>query len=153
MLALAIGGVANSQVEDTGGKRSWTFLVLVYACISLVRTWLPARHSGLPLWPMLRSQVLHWAGTLVAINIVLLYEVSGISDRGPASDTSLLLLALSCYLAGVHFNWTFLILGMVLAVIAIGLGYLDQLSVFALILPVAAVGLWLAFKRLWAPES
>lgn len=153
MLALAVIGVAVSQIDTAGGWHYWVILVVIYAGISLVRTWRLARREGLPVWPMIRAQALHWAGTLVAIKIVLLFEATGIADRGPASDFSLLILALSCFLAGVHFNWTFMVLGGVLAVIAVALGYLDQLSVFALILPVAAVAVWIVFKRKFTPES
>lgn len=151
MLALAIVGVAVSQVDTAGSWHYWVLLVLLYAGISVARAWLQARRHGLPVWPMIRAQVLHWAGTLVVIKIILLFEVTGIANRGPASDLSLLVLALSCYLAGVHFNWTFMLLGGVLAVIAVALGYLDQLSVFALILPLAALAVWIAFKHKFAP--
>ncbi len=147
MLALAIGGVGVTEIKQTGGWRYWIFLVVVYAVISVLRAWLRAKRSGGPVWPMIRAQVLHWLGTLVAINIVLMFEASDITDRGPASDFSLLLLALSCFLGGVHFDWTFMLLGLVLAVIAVALGYLDQLSVFMLVIPIAAVAVWIVFKR------
>lgn len=147
MLALAIGGVAITQIEQSGGWRYWLFLVVVYAAISIGCAWLQAGRLGQPVWSMIRAQVLHWLGTLVAISIVLLFEASDITDRGPASDFSLLVLALSCFLAGVHFNWTFMLLGGILAVIAVALGYLDQLSVFALVLPIAALAVWIVFKR------
>lgn len=147
MLALAIGGVGVAEIRQTGGWLYWIVLVVVYAIISVLRAWLRAKHSGGAVWPMIRAQVLHWLGTLVAIKIVLLFEAADITDRGPASDFSLLLLALSCFLAGVHFDWTFMLLGVVLAVIAVALGYLDQLSVFMLILPIAALAVWIVFKR------
>jgi hypothetical protein len=147
MLALALGGVAVTQIEHTGGKLYWVFLVGVYAAISLGRTWIKHRHDGLPMWSMLRHQVYHWVGTMVAINIVLWFEVQGITDRGPASDFSVLILALSCYLAGVHYSWPFMLLGGVLAIIAIGLGFLDQLSIFALAIPAAALAVWVVVRH------
>jgi hypothetical protein len=153
MLALAIAGVAVMQIDESGGLLYWSFLVVVYAAIGMVRSGLQARRRGQPVWPMIRSQFLHWIGTLVAIKIVLLFEYSDITNRGSASDFSLLILALSCYLAGVHFNWTFLLLGGVLAVVAVGVGYLNQLSIFALMLPLAALAAWIVFKRKSSPSS
>lgn len=153
MLALALVGVGVTQIEDSGGKHYWVFLVIVYAVISIGRTWSKHRHGGHPMWPMLRDQVYHWAGTMVAVNIVLLFEAQRITDRGPASDFSLLILALSCYLAGVYYSWLFLLLGGVLAVIAVGLGFLDQLSVFALAVPAAALAVWIAIRHSVASKS
>ena len=147
MLALALGGVAVTQLEHTGGKLYWVFLVLVYGLVSVGRTWARQRRHGHPTWAMVRAQVFHWLGTLVAVNIVLMFEAQDITNRGAASDFSVLVLALSCYLAGVHFSWPFLLLGGVLAVIAVGLGFLDQLSVFALALPVAVLAVWMVVRR------
>jgi hypothetical protein len=153
MLVLAIVGVAVTQIEESGSLLYWILLVVVYAAIGMVRSGLQARRRGQPVWPMIRSQFLHWLGTLAVIQIVLLFEYSGITNRGPASAFSLLVLALSCYLAGVHFNWTFLLLGGVLAVIAVGLGYLDQLSILTLVLPMAALAAWIVFKRKPSPSA
>jgi len=150
MLALAILGAAVSQAVDTGGRYYWLALVLIYAAISITRTYLRARDQAQSLWSMIGAQVLHWVGVLVAINIILLFESSGVSDRGPAADYSLLVLALSCYLAGVHFDWTFMLLGGLLAVIAVGLGYLDQFSIYLVTIPLALLATWIVYKRNFA---
>jgi len=150
MLALAILGAAVSQAVDTGGRYYWLALVLIYAAISITRTYLRARDQAQSLWSMIGAQVLHWVGVLVAINIILLFESSGVSDRGPAADYSLLVLALSCYLAGVHFDWTFMLLGGILAVIAVGLGYLDQFSIYLVTIPLALLAIWIVYKRNFA---
>ncbi len=147
MLALAILGAAVSQAVETGGRYYWLALVLIYAAISITRTYLRARDQAQSLWSMVGTQVLHWVGVLVAINIILLFESAGVSDRGPAADYSLLVLALSCYLAGVHFDWTFMLLGGMLAVIAVGLGYLDQFSIYLVTIPLALLATWIVYKR------
>lgn len=146
MLVLALVGVGVTQMEHAGGKLYWLFLVLVYAAISVARAWQGAKAHGRSIWPMIRAQVLHWLGTLVAINIVLWFESADVAPRGAASDYTLLVLALSCYLAGVHFNLSYLLLGAVLAVAAVGLGYLDQLSLYAVIVPLAVVAVWIYAK-------
>lgn len=147
MLVLALVGVGISQLEHAGGKLYWLFLIVVYALISVVGAWQRAKEQGLAVWPMVRVRVLHWLGALVAINIVLLFESMDIAPRGAAADYSLLILALSCYLAGVHFNWAFLLLGGLLAIMAVGLGYLDQVSLYALLIPLAVLAVWLFAKR------
>lgn len=149
MLVLALIGAGISQALDSGGSRYWLALVVIYAAISITRAWLSAKRKVEPVWPMIRAEVLHWAGALVAINIVLFFESSGITDRGPAAVFSLLVLALSCYLAGVHFDWSFMLLGGILAIIAVLLGYADQLSFFFVAIPVivATLAIWIVYKR------
>jgi hypothetical protein len=153
MLVLAVVGVAITQVEHAGGKLYWLFLVVVYAGISVVRTWQKANRQGTSGFPMIRAQILHWLGALVAINIVLLFESGDVASRGAAADYSLLILALSCYLAGVHFNWSYSLLGGLLLVMALGLGYLDQLSLYALVIPVAVLAVWVFSKRKGEPAA
>lgn len=147
LLVLAIGGAAVSQAEDSGGRLYWLALVLVYGLVSVARSWFQAKDQGGPVWPMVRSQVFHWLGALVAIQIVLLFESSGMTDRGPAADYTLLVLALSVFLAGVHFNWTFMLLGGILAAVAVALQELEQLTVYLVIVPLALLAIWVVYKR------
>lgn len=152
MLALALVGAGVSEVEEKGRFLwfYWFGVVLVYAGISVVRAWLKARRQAQPVWPMIRTEVLNWLGALIAIKIILLFEATGITDRGAASVYSLLVLAVCSYLAGVHFDWTFMLLGGILAVIAVALGFLDQMSVFLVVLPLSVVALWIVFKYKFA---
>lgn len=142
MLGLALGGAVLAEVDRAGGRLYWLFLVLVYAAIGVVRAWQGAKGQGRPVWSMIRAQVLHWLGALVAINIVLYFESADVTGRGTAADYTLLILALATYLAGVHYNWSYLLLGGLLAVMAVGLGYLDQISLYALLIPLAALAVW-----------
>jgi len=147
MVALALAGVGITQAVKSGGKLYWLFLVLVYAAISLTLAWRRHAKEDQHIWPLIRTEVLHWLGALVAINIVLFFESADIASRGVAADYSLLILALSCYLAGLHFNWAYMPLSLVLAVTVVGLGYLDQLSVFVLVVPVAILIVWVFAKQ------
>ncbi|WP_295448640.1 hypothetical protein [uncultured Thiodictyon sp.] len=152
MLALALVGAGVSEVEEKGRFLwfYWFGVVLVYAGISVVRAWLKAKQQAQPVWPMIRTEVLHWLGALIAIKIILLFEATGITDRGAASVYSLLVLAVCSYLAGVHFDWTFMLLGGILAVIAVAIGFLDQMSVFLVVLPLSVVALWIVFRYKFA---
>lgn len=153
LLLLALGGAALSEVEDYGGHYYWSFLVIVFGAVSIARTWQDGQGQEVPIWPLIRTQVLHWMGALVAIQIVLLFEAAGITDRGPAADYTLLVLALSTFLAGVHFNWTFLLLGCILAATAISVGFLDQISIFLVTVPLALLAIWIVFRRRFRPQT
>jgi uncharacterized membrane protein YfcA len=146
MVVLAIAGVGVTQMDATGGPLYWVFLLLVYAVISLVLEWRQRVRKDEPdqsVWRMLRCQVFHWLGAFVAIDIVLYLESVDIAPRGAAADYALIVLALSCYLAGVHLNWIFLPLSVILAVTSVGLGYLDQLSLYTLLVPLGILAAWI----------
>jgi hypothetical protein len=152
LLALALVGAGVSQIENRGGMLwlYWFGLILIYAGTSIVRAWFKAQRQARPVWPMMRTAVLRWLGSVATISIILLFEATGITDRGPASVWSRLVLALSSYLAGVYFDWTFMLLGGILAIIAVALGFLDQLSLLMVVLPLALVAIVLVFTRKFA---
>jgi hypothetical protein len=147
MLVLAFIGVGVSEVSENSGWMYWSSLVLIYAAISVGRSWVRVKHQGGPLWPMLRAEVLHWLGALIAIKIIIIFEVMGITVRDAAADFALLILALSTFLAGVHFNWISMWLGGILALIAVGIGFLDQLTVYLVIIPVALIAIFFVFRH------
>jgi hypothetical protein len=145
MLALALVGVGLTQLEKSGGRYYWLLLVVVYGGISIVRSWQKAKARGGDL-SMVWKEALHWLGAMVAINIVLIFESAEIASRVASADYSLLVLALSCYLAGVHFNWGYALLGGILAVMAVGLGYLDQITLLGMLVPLCILAVWVFAK-------
>lgn len=147
LLILAIIGAGISSVDDQGGHRYWSGLVLAYGLVCVARSWFLAKGEGASVWPMISTQVLHWLGALVTIQLILFFEAGGMTDRGPAADYALLVLALSTYLAGVHFNWTYMVLGAILAVIAVALQELEQLTLYLVTVPLALGAIWIVYKR------
>jgi hypothetical protein len=148
LLALALLGAALNQADDVSRWIYWSVLVLIYGGVGIAASWVRSRRRGLPTWASIRGEVLHWLGTLVAIKIVLLFELEDITARGAAADMSLVLLALGTFLAGVHFNWAYLPLGVILAAIAVGLGFLDQFSIFLVTIPLAVLAVILVARHL-----
>ena len=91
----------------------------------------------------------HWAILLGFLGVVLLLERREIIDRTSASDFALLLLAFSCCLAGVHFDWLLLIVGVVLTIMLLAMAMLEQYSVVlwvVMILVAFAAGAFFYFK-------
>jgi hypothetical protein len=155
MMGLAVVGVGVIQVMQNGGRLYWIGLLLIYAVIGLGITWRRHAPESRQLWMLLRDQGLHWSGTFVAIEIVLFFESRDIASRGAAADDALLMLALSCFLAGVHINWIYLPISVVLAVMAVGLGYLDQISLYLVVIPLAAlmIGIFARYLQRQRPRD
>lgn len=146
LLILAMIGMGVTESREDGGWEYWIFLVLVYGVVSVVFTWRQAKQRGEPVWRMIRKQVLHWVGALVTLKILFLLEKTDVMSREAISDVSVIILALVCYLAGVHFEWGFLLIGIYVGIMAITLAYAEQYLVWLVLILAAAGVTWLYVK-------
>ena len=146
MLLLALVGLAVTMSMDRGGWEYWVFLLAFYGCVSVYWGWQRARKKGEPVWRMVRAQVFHWCSVLVAFSILSIFERTEVINRVAASDVSLLILALACFLAGVHFEWTFLLIGVVLTIMAVSVGYLEIYLIWIVMVPCILVAGWVFFQ-------
>jgi hypothetical protein len=81
---------------------------------------------------------LHWLGLILSVFIVSIIVELGIMGRFEASLQVLILLSLATYLAGVYIEPTFLFIGVLLGLFAIGLT-MASLYMFTIMIPVAAI--------------
>ncbi|TWT56947.1 hypothetical protein KOR42_03030 [Thalassoglobus neptunius] len=146
MLALALIGMGLTMSSEKGSWEFWVFLLAVYGSVSIYWAWKRARRKDLPVWRMIRAQVLHWLSVLVVLGILVLFERTEIINRESASNVGLLVLSLACFLAGVHFDWMFALLGIVLALMVISIGYLEQYVVWLVMVPVIIAAAWVFFQ-------
>ena len=139
MLALALGGMGMSQASEGGAWEYWLFVVVVYASLGLWRTARQAKHDGEPVPKRIAREVAHWGVLLGFLAVLLMLERREIIDRESASDSALMLLALSCCLAGIHFDWKMLIVGVVLTVMMVAVATLEQYAVLLWIVMILVV--------------
>ena len=67
-------------------------------------------------WPVVRKQIYHWIAFFIAIKIMFVLIYTGnISGRG-GGLVALLLMALTCTLVGVSFDWLFIFVGVLLGI-------------------------------------
>lgn len=142
MLFLALVGMALSMSLTNGPWEFWVVVLLVYAGVSVAWEWQKARKQDEPVARTLRLQLLHWGSVLVCLCVLLLFDRTDILSRQAASTTGLLVLALGCLLAGVHFEWTFLLLGAVLAGMTVAIAYLEQYLAWLVMVPVLVAAGW-----------
>jgi len=145
VLALAIGGVAYTNISRQPLVGYWEFLTLVTGVLCVVTQWENAgdRQARVRLmW----TQGLHWGAILVTMNIVLLSPAREMLPAPAISLVLLTLLALGTILAGVSFlslQICFLGLAMALAVPAIA--WFKQAALFLVLAAILIIGLGLAF--------
>jgi dipeptide/tripeptide permease len=65
--------------------------------------------------PAVAREVLHWSGLAVAVTLIYLLQATGRMTNEAAGLVALVALALTSFLAGIHGNWRFCIVGALLA--------------------------------------
>ena len=109
MILLALAGVALTVANFKNAKAFWIALMPVYGLLCIYTAYY---HEGRPNPMMVVRQGLHWAGIGVAIYLDLAFlHGSGEQTSIATGLSSLLLLALGCYLAGVYVEWPFALVG------------------------------------------
>lgn len=126
LVVLSAIGVAVSQVSPPKAFRYWLVMVPIFGGVSLFSSWSGARESGMTAWAVLRGQVLHWVGLAVAVCLIFLLEANGRLGEADAGIVTLLTLALATFLAGVHFDWRYCIVGGLLAAAVVALAVLSS---------------------------
>jgi hypothetical protein len=115
LLAFSTIGVAISQVSPANAFRYWMVMVPVFGAVSLFSGWSSARAGGMTAGGVVRRQILHWAGLAVAVCLVFLLQKTGRMGEADAGTVTLLSLSLATFLAGVHFDWRYCVVGALLA--------------------------------------
>jgi hypothetical protein len=154
LLALALIGMGLTQATDAGGALYWLILLWIYALFSLARAWLRARERQESIWPQIHLHIFHWLGALVALHIVFVLEQNDILDRNAASDISLVVLALASYLAGLHLERLFVLIGIILAIMAVTGAFVEQYTLWLTLVPITLIAAWGFFRgKFWHPHA
>ena len=144
LLLLSMGGTAIADFSSRGGLDYWLAMVPIFAAASIFVGWSRARAGGQSVAGLLLNQVLHWTALALAVYLVYLLQLTGRLNRDDAGLVALLALALTTVLAGVHFDWRLLVLGGLLAVIAVCTAFVEEFF-WMLMLPTLLVGIGLFF--------
>jgi hypothetical protein len=114
MVVLALLGVGLSTAQSETARTYWICLVPVFALLSIITAWGHAVQKGESHRPMVIRQLLHWTGVAGAIALDFYVGQTGEESRLAVGYNALLLLAVGCYLAGVYFEWRFIVVGLLL---------------------------------------
>jgi hypothetical protein len=149
ILALAIGGVAYTNISQRPLVGYWEFLAIAMGIVCVVTQWSELEDKQAR-FRLMWTQALHWLAVLVTMNIMLL---SGVQQLLPTLATSLvllMLLALGTFLAGVHLvSLQIGFLGIALALAVPAISWVKQSALFLILAVVFFVGLAMAFWSYW----
>jgi len=150
LLLLAALGIGITDFSTRYGSWYWTLMVPVFGLTSLLSGMARAQDEGRSVTAELRRQLLHWGATFVVVQIVFLLEAQGRFNNADTGLAALMALALATFLAGVHGDWRFMLVGILLAVATAGAAFVEQFLWLGLIPIVGAVGVviyWLRRSR------
>jgi hypothetical protein len=135
LILLSAIGIGITDFSPKYGFWYWVIMVPVFGGLSLYTGWSKVRNQGVSASNVIRRQLLHWVALLIAIIIVFFLLRSGRYNNIEAGLTALLMLAFSTFLAGVHFDWRFMVVGIILGVSLVGAALVQEF-LWMIILPI-----------------
>jgi len=146
------GVVVADFASNERALRYWLVMVPVFGVLSMVMTGVRAGRNGDELWSALLRQLLHWSALGAAIGLLFYLQDA---KRLPERDVpllSLLALALTTFLAGVHGDWRFAVVGLILGAAATVMALFETYRLLILI-PIAIVALVVVLRRRREPAG
>jgi hypothetical protein len=126
MVLLALLGVALTTTGRAAAPTYWVSLVPIYGLLCVSLAWTRAQHDPGVRRPAVIRQLFHWLGIGVAVGLDFYIRGTGQETGTAAGLNALLLLALGCYLAGVHLDWLFILVGILLTLALLIIAKADQ---------------------------
>lgn len=135
LLIFSIVGIFVTEFSPAMAWYYWMVMVPLFAALSVWLNWYVSKHheiSSSLVW----REILHWIGLLFAVYIVSAAVHNGFLSYLNGGLVVLVLLALTLFLAGVHFDWVFMSIGFVLGLLGLMAVYFIK-YVAIIVLPVA----------------
>lgn len=151
MILLSLVGVGVTDYNRHWARPYWLSMVPVFGILS---AWLAYRKqlTGAAVAGLVGRQALHWSGVFVVFLVLFSYLREGEISVEATGFSAILLISLSSFLAGVHFDWHFFIV----AALQLAMAWLllrVQSSIWIVlpigmgIIGVLIAGLWLRARR------
>jgi hypothetical protein len=119
LCVLVMIGLFLTNVDHLRARFYWSAMFPIFGIVSLWHELLgPGRHEG-PVWKRILLQALHWLGPIVAVRIIFLQLERGQMSADAVALVTLVILAVTCFMAGVHLDRSFYWVSAVLALVAV----------------------------------
>ncbi len=144
MAVLALVGTAVTVADATWARTYWLSLVPVYGVLCVFAAW----HRTGQLTGTVIRQILHWLSVAAAIALDFSLLRRGEQPAAGAGLSSLLILALGCLLAGIHLEWLFALVGLLLIAIFAVVSVAHQYATVAFLVAAAAALIFAAYSAI-----
>lgn len=112
-------GLFLSNYSSEKARYYWCAMFPIFGVACLAHELAARREYVIPLWRILLRQALHWIGPIVAVKILFMQHARGQMSTDAVALTIILLLAVTCFLAGIHFDRSFYWISAFLALAAV----------------------------------
>jgi hypothetical protein len=144
MAFLALVGTGVTLADASWARTYWLSLVPVYGVLCVFAAWYSTgRFTGSVI-----RQILHWLSVAVAITLDFALLRRGEQATAGAGLSSLLILALGCLLAGIHLEWLFGLVGLLLLAIFAIVSTAQQYLTIIFLIAAAAVLVLAAYSAI-----
>jgi hypothetical protein len=144
-------GLFLTNVNHLQARFYWSAMFPIFGIVSVWHELAgPSRHER-PMWKLMLRQMLHWLGPIVAVRIIFLQLARGQMDADAVALVTLVILAVTCFMAGVHMDPSFYWVSAALAFAAV-VGteveaYLWMLAAIAIVAVAITVFAAIALRR------
>jgi hypothetical protein len=142
MAFLALVGTGVTIADVAWARSYWLALVPIYGVLCVLAAWY---HTGHFTGTVIR-QILHWLSVAAAIALDFTLLRRGEQAAAGSGLSSLLILALGCLLAGIHLEWLFALVGVLLLAILASVSVAHQYVTIAFLVAALAA---LVFAAYW----
>jgi hypothetical protein len=151
MVVLALLGVALATTNADLARKYWMTLVPIYGLLCTVSAWRRSQQSGANSGKLVLRQILHWLAIGAAVLLDFAVQGAGGDVKLSSGSNSLLLLALGCVLAGVHLDWSFMLVGLLLGLTFVCVAKAAQYLWLIFVVGLLVIGVLIfAWRRLGA---
>src|SRR5262245_66481618 len=143
MVLLAMVGAAVTLANAAWARTYWLTLVPLFGLMCIVAAWNDTRAVD----RMVVRQILHW----LSVGLAIILDFNFLRGRGEQTAaatgmSSLLILALGCLLAGIHLDWLFAVVGLLLLLMVALVSIAQEYLALVFLLGVLIIGLLLGAK-------
>lgn len=121
MLLLALLSLIIMEIHP---RAYWIFtyiMAVVDALLSIWLVWYIKNKNGSSFVGNTWHVVMHWLGLMAVMYIITMFVDRGVVSQTEAGLIALVVLAFTLYLAGIYTDTTFILIGITLAILAIGI--------------------------------
>jgi len=147
LIILSLIGAVIAQVSVETGRTYWLAMIPIIGAAAIYVEWAKVRSGEVKWTTLIRMQILHWGSLLVAFELVSMLSHFGRINNTAVSSMSLLLLAQTTFLVGVHRDWRFCVVAIFQVLCLIVLTYLETYIWLMLVVAIAIIVLGAYFHR------
>jgi hypothetical protein len=119
LCVLVMIGLFLANVSRLNARYYWSAMFPIFGLVCLWHELIATSPRTGPTWRLILREALHWLGPIIAVQIVFLQLERGQMDADEVALVTLVILGVTCFMAGVHMDHTFYWVSVALALAAV----------------------------------